>query len=777
MKSLKWDAKWIHGQNLENNKNTFYYFRKTIDIEQIEETKIYISAESKYKLYINEQYVSYGSLQSQPYYKYYDVIDISKYLVEGKNIIAIHVYYLGTIDDMVPGLLCQINDHTGKPIATTDHTWKVKQDKSRRQDTYYVRMNSVTPYQEHYNANEDINWKSITCDDSIWDNAIVYSALRNHKSTYAHLGGPWSRLVPRDIPFMDIHEVLPVDITMVEEHIGLAARLRTEDVSINLSAKGKPIKYATVENSNNILTDDETSLFKTSTNHLDKVFDGYYNPSVILDFGRVITASIKLDLTASAGQIIDIGYAERLIDGEFNNTIEGSFAEEYVTKDGKQQFEAYNWKGFRYVKVLFRDCFEGVQVNHIKAAVTMYPFEERGTFESSDDLLNQVFDISKYTIKICSNECITDTPHREQCQWLGDVSAVTLGAIYSCFGDVMLPEKFLKQSAANQMPTGLIANTTNKTSFDWSNVICDYSLWWVMAVWNHYMYTGKKDVLYENYPTITKIMEAFVPYIDDYGMIDDMPYWVFIDWAQIDKEGECCALNAIYYGAIQAFLKIAEFRNDEYIINRYEKIANKIKENFKSRFYNEQLGVFVDANANGNLSVMVSEQTNASAIYFGLCDENGIDDIVTHIYVDKDIEFVESQPFYATFTLQALKKIGRSDLALAYIKNNWGKRMIGTGAKSCYEEWYQNGSWRFGKFKGFMRTHSHAWSAHPAEFLIKDVAGVEIVEAGCEKIRINPMKTDFDYTIVYPMPNGDITVKWEKGELHIINNSSSQIID
>lgn len=775
---FKWDGKWIHGNQLEHNNNTYYYFRKTINLDKVEDqTQIFISAESKYKLYINEEYVSYGSLQSQPFYKYYDVVDISQYLQEGDNIIAIHVYFLGTIDNIEPGVLCQINDQRGNTILASDETWKVKLDQSRRQDTYYFSPQNVVPYQEHYNALEDINWKSLQCDDSMWDYATEYRALRNDRSTYAHLSGPWSRLIPRDIAFMALKDMVPLDITRVEEHIGLYSRTRSQDISINLSAKGKPIEYATADEVMNVLEEEGISTFKTSTDHLDKVFDGYYNPSIVLDFGKVITGSIKLDISASSGQIIDIGYAERLVDGEFNNAIEGSMGDRYITKDGRQMFEAFSWKGFRYIKILFRKCFEGVEVNSVKASVTMYPFEDKGLFESSDQMLNKVFDICKYTIRICSNECITDTPFREQGQWLGDVSAVTLGAIYSCFGDVRLAEKFIRQSAANQMPTGLITNMTNCTSFDWQNTIADYSLWWVMAIWKHYMYTGKEWVIHDNYPTIIKIMEAFVPYINDYGMIEDMPYWVFIDWAYLDRRGECCPLNAIYYGAIEALLKIAEFRNDHYIIERYKTIAENIKGNFMKRFYNKDLGVFCDANVLGDLSSSISEQANASALYFGLCDDKSTKSIVNHLYVDKDIDFIESQPYYATFSLQALKKMGRIDIALDYIKDRWGKRMVGKGAKSCYEEWYENGSWRFGQFTGFMRTHSHAWSAHPAEFLIKDLAGIDILEPGCNKLSVKPMKTEFDYKIVYPILSGQLIIQCENGKVKIINESSSEIIE
>ena len=764
----KWNAKWIWGQQKNEERNLFYYFRKSFELtESPSDIKIYITAETKYKLYINGEYVSFGSLQSQPYYKYYDVVDATSYLKPGKNTIAVHAYYLGTIPDMIPGLLLEAVDGNGNVLVNSDETFKAKKDESRRQDTHFAWYNQVTPFQEHHDArNAPVGWTLPDYDDSNWEGAEVYSN-RRRQSSHATLSGPWSNLIERDIPYMQVTDILPVSIVKTEEHIGIYSRFRNDDLTANLSASGKPLEFSSVVDVENLLGVDGTTLFQTSKNHLDKVFDGYYNPSITLDFGKVITAGIKLELTAKAGQIISIGYAERLIDGQFNNAIEGSFADQYITRDGDQSFESFTWKGFRYVKILFRKCFEGVTIKNVKAAVTMYPYEEKGVFKSENQMLNSVYDICQYTIRLCSNECITDTPFREQGQWLGDVSAVTLGAIYACFGDTMLTEKFLKQSGANQMPTGLLTNMTNTTSFDWQNIIPDYSLWWVMAVWNHYMYTGKEEILHDNYVTIIKIIDAFTPYIDEFGMIANMPYWLFIDWAYIDKDGECSSLNAIYYGAIQALLKIAKLRKDHYVIEKYQANAKPIKDGFTNRFFNEKIGLFVDANKQGSLSARVSEHANVAAIYFDLCTEEVTKKVIENLYLNNQVEFIEAQPFFTTFALQALKKVGQMDLALDIILDRWGERMIGTGAKSCYEEWYQNGSWRDGDFNGFMRTHSHAWSAHPAEFLIKDLAGIEILEPGCKKLRVTPYQGSFDYNVKYPTPLGTVVITYKEGKVTI----------
>jgi alpha-L-rhamnosidase len=116
--------------------------------------------------------------------------------------------------------------------------------------------------------------------------------------------------------------------------------------------------------------------------------------------------------------------------------------------------------------------------------------------------------------------------------------------------------------------------------------------------------------------------------------------------------------------------------------------------------------------------------------------------------------------------LRALNRIGRSDLALRIIRERWGRRMVEKGETSTLEEWYHNGGWRDGPFTGFLRTGSHAGSACPADFLIRDLIGLEIVEPGCAKVRLAPRATDFDYDVTFPTPRGgDVRVECASGEI------------
>ena len=93
--------------------------------------------------------------------------------------------------------------------------------------------------------------------------------------------------------------------------------------------------------------------------------------------------------------------------------------------------------------------------------------------------------------------------------------------------------------------------------------------------------------------------------------------------------------------------------------------------------------------------------------------------------------------------------------------------MVDLGATSTYEEWSCNGSWRSGEFIGFQRTQSHAWSACPASFLVKNLMRLEILEPGCGKVSLAPQVTAFDYDIAHPTPRGTIRVRCTGGRLQV----------
>ena len=65
---------------------------------------------------------------------------------------------------------------------------------------------------------------------------------------------------------------------------------------------------------NNLTVETGKTTVQNGIDNSNGYIDGIYDPCIILDFGKVITARIELDIEVGIeGGSIDIGYAERLV--------------------------------------------------------------------------------------------------------------------------------------------------------------------------------------------------------------------------------------------------------------------------------------------------------------------------------------------------------------------------------------------------------------------------------------------------------------------------------
>ncbi|MCL2741898.1 MAG: hypothetical protein FWE70_07320, partial [Oscillospiraceae bacterium] len=514
-----------------------------------------------------------------------------------------------------------------------------------------------------------------------------------------------------------------------------------------------------------------------STGHIGQrpEFDGVYSPYVILDFGKVITAFLEIEAEGVDGAILDIGYSERLIGGHFNISIENPFADRLIMGDGALTYRPFTWKAFRYVRLQLRESYGITKIRNVKAIISTYPYEVRGSFESSDPKLNRLYEICRRTVRLCSNEGIMDTPWREQGQFTGDASMVTLGVVYSCFGDTGLIGKYLRQCAETQQITGFFPAITNMNDGG-NDTLHDYNLHYINALYEHYVYTGDRGWVDAYYPHVCKAVSAFMRFRDGHGMFDRLPA-LFLDWINLDRMGSSSTFNALMYATLGNVLEMARLKADRHMAGLCGEARERIKGSFDGRFLDRGLGLYRDGNHGDGLTDGLSEHANCAAILFGLADAGTAERIVDKLYVRKDVTYVEAQPFFTSIVLKALAVSGRMDLAVGVLRDRWVRRMVDKGASSVYEEWTANGSWRQGdRFCKVMRTESHAWSAFPAEFLIKHVAGLRIVEPGGGKVSASPIDPGFDFTAVYPLACGEVGVTCEKGSFRLEARGGVEIV-
>ena len=92
------DARWITKQGTGASDNATYYFKKSFDLEVVKEAKVEVSAQARYKLYINGEFVACGPCKGTREKTYFDTVDVTNYLKVGNNDIFVEVLQLVSTD-------------------------------------------------------------------------------------------------------------------------------------------------------------------------------------------------------------------------------------------------------------------------------------------------------------------------------------------------------------------------------------------------------------------------------------------------------------------------------------------------------------------------------------------------------------------------------------------------------------------------------------------------------------------------------------------------------
>jgi alpha-L-rhamnosidase len=277
-------GKWIW-QDEDGPANTWACFRKSFELGEVPvEAITRIAVDSKYWLWINEELVVFeGGLKQGPTPddSYYDQLDVADYLKEGKNTIAVLVWYFGKQGfshiDRGKGALfleCELNGTT----LISDNTWKTKVHPAYEETSGTTPNFRLPESNVRFNAQKNTigNWTALDYDDASWSNAV-------EKGTPP--ASPWGNLWLRPIPQW--------------QNSGL-------------------IDYASLPVSLPYTTTKQTTL------------------SAKLSYNAQVTPF--LDIEAPSGLVIDI----RTDAYEPSNRVY-SVRAEYVTGSGSQQYESLGW--------------------------------------------------------------------------------------------------------------------------------------------------------------------------------------------------------------------------------------------------------------------------------------------------------------------------------------------------------------------------------------------------------------------------------------------------
>ena len=196
--SQQWQGKWITAAGIKNNPNTWVAFRKEFFIEDTtRKLPLRIAADTKYWLWVNGKMVIYeGGLKRGPTPEdtYYDSLEVSGYLVKGKNSIGVLLWHFGKEgfshkNSGKAGIL--IDCQPGFTDVSSSDKWD-----AMVMDAYQTADDPSPNFRLaesniRYDARlEKLNWQS-------------HTAVSMQKAMEIGDAGspPWNKLLPRQIPF------------------------------------------------------------------------------------------------------------------------------------------------------------------------------------------------------------------------------------------------------------------------------------------------------------------------------------------------------------------------------------------------------------------------------------------------------------------------------------------------------------------------------------------------------------------------------------------------
>jgi len=165
----------------DEHRNRHILFRKKFNLEKLPgKAVMFISADDYYKLYINGKFVAQGPSPSYHFQYNYNEIDVTAFLSEGENTIAVHTLYQGLINrvwvsgDNRHGLILDL-DFDGKTFLSSDESFKTAPHSGYRET-------GICGYQtqclEEYNSNApEVGFEAPDFDDSKWENAKLHTCL------------------------------------------------------------------------------------------------------------------------------------------------------------------------------------------------------------------------------------------------------------------------------------------------------------------------------------------------------------------------------------------------------------------------------------------------------------------------------------------------------------------------------------------------------------------------------------------------------------------------
>lgn len=478
------------------------------------------------------------------------------------------------------------------------------------------------------------------------------------------------------------------------------------------------------------------------------------NGNYFVDFGRTWIGGVSYDIAdGTAGDTVDLRFGETT---SAENTVRWSmntgnqYRDVPTLKDGEQKIETWGMRVFRYLEIV--DAPEPVTKDNLKALALVYPFDrDASSFTSSDDNLNQVYDLSKNTIESLNLNFYTDSWTRERTNYEADGYLQLQSSLY------LMEDLSLGRYSMNYFKS----NRTWPT--EWPITV-------IYAVHDAWRQTGNVEQVAEYYDNLkTKLPAAWLE--SSTGLVRKTSgssgtdgcgggtNCDIVDWPSSQRYGYQfrqynTVINSFYYRAMRDMAAMATEIGRDADAATYTAQADRLRDEINDRFYDEANGRYDDGmGADGVKTGHFSVHASAFALAFGVPEDDQVAKVADYV----QSRGMECSVYCAGFLVKGLYEGGDGQAGLDALTgegtSSW-MNMIKLGAGATMEAWDPSQKSNL--------TYSHPWAASPAFNVPSGLFGIQPTKPGYDSFRVLPQPGDLDQASVkVPTVKGAIAAEFD----------------
>ena len=597
-------SKFVWAEDEQNTMNCNLVFLTEVYAAREETVKAQISAFNLYKIYVNGKLITFGPSRSAKGFFRFDNKSIR--LEKGSNEIValVSAYNVANFsyvkNEPFFAFACDID---GKSYTATDFKCFELDYRVKNVQRYSFQRG----FSEYYIQSEDfITW------------------LKKDKKELKTVEITPPKMLARGVSVPSINKLY-------------AKQVRKGSVEINDNADlwkyrsiyqvGKCFEGYYKDDLRECLTD-TASKFVFDTDKKDAAYS-------LFDFSRNVTGFVNLKIHVDEDAEIYLIFDEILTNNNVDfKRMSCSNVIKWELKSGEYNLESIEPYTMRYCQIVIKTG----RVKILRVGLTLVENRQAYNlkYDISDAVLQNIMSSAQNTVAQNALDILMDCPSRERSGWINDIYfSRKCAELFTGENRVLKNtlENYAYYERSAELPDGMIPMCYPADHLN-GEYIPNCAIWYVIIVAQYFKKYPNKVLQRRIEKQIDKLLGFFKKYENEYGLLENLESWIFIEWSIANSKDYICGVNfpsnMMYYEMLKALYDYDGVKYD--LLKR----ANELKSEIIKRSFN---GEFFEDNAireNGKLQLKghISEACQYYAFETGVADRESFSDLYNKLSID-----------------------------------------------------------------------------------------------------------------------------------------------